>query len=95
MPPNRTVRLHSATGRWILLATILGSSMASLDATVVSVALPRIGESLHTDVAGLQWTVNGYTLTLACLVLPCGALGDRYGRRLVLVLGLVIFAASS
>ncbi|GAD83051.1 MFS transporter [Nocardia asteroides] len=95
MPPNRTVRLHSATGRWILLATILGSSMASLDATVVSVALPRIGESLHTDVAGLQWTVNGYTLTLASFILLGGSLGDRLGRRRVFVWGIVGFAITS
>ncbi|MFC4123896.1 MFS transporter [Nocardia rhizosphaerae] len=95
MPPTTTVRLKSATGRWILLATILGSSMASLDATVVSVALPRIGESLHTDVAGLQWTVNGYTLTLASFILLGGSLGDRLGRRRVFVWGIVGFALTS
>ncbi|MBC7300458.1 MAG: MFS transporter [Nocardia sp.] len=91
----KTVQLKSATGRWILLATILGSSMASLDATVVSVALPRIGESLHTDVAGLQWTVNGYTLTLASFILLGGSLGDRLGRRRVFVWGIVGFAITS
>ncbi|MFE3542002.1 MFS transporter [Nocardia sp. NPDC059177] len=95
MPATRTVRLNSATGRWILLATILGSSMASLDATVVSVALPRIGESLHTDVAGLQWTVNGYTLTLASFILLGGSLGDRLGRRRVFVWGITGFAITS
>ncbi|WP_336084571.1 MFS transporter [Nocardia sp. SSK8] len=95
MPATRTVRLNSASGRWILLATILGSSMASLDATVVSVALPRIGESLHTDVAGLQWTVNGYTLTLASFILLGGSLGDRLGRRRVFVWGIVGFALTS
>ncbi|MFD4458402.1 MFS transporter [Nocardia sp. NPDC058480] len=91
----QTVRLNSATGRWILLATILGSSMASLDATVVSVALPRIGESLHTDVAGLQWTVNGYTLTLASFILLGGSLGDRLGRRRVFIWGIIGFAITS
>ncbi|MFG1769828.1 MFS transporter [Nocardia salmonicida] len=91
----QTVRLNSASGRWILLATILGSSMASLDATVVSVALPRIGESLDTDVAGLQWTVNGYTLTLASFILLGGSLGDRLGRRRVFVWGIVGFAITS
>ncbi|QBS42216.1 MFS transporter [Nocardia sp. CS682] len=88
-------RLKSSTGRWILLATILGSSVASLDATVVNIALPRIGESLHTDVAGLQWTLNGYTLTLASFILLGGSLGDRLGRRKVFVWGTIGFAIAS
>ncbi|WP_405178903.1 MFS transporter [Nocardia sp. NBC_01377] len=88
-------RLGSAKGRWILLATILGSSVASLDATVVNIALPRIGESLDTDVAGLQWTLNGYTLTLASFILLGGSLGDRLGRRRVFVWGAVGFALAS
>ncbi|WP_431953742.1 MFS transporter [Nocardia lijiangensis] len=88
-------RLHSATGRWILLATILGSSVASLDATVVNIALPRIGESLDTDVAGLQWTLNGYTLTLASFILLGGSLGDKLGRRKVFVWGTAGFAVAS
>ncbi|WP_433523682.1 MFS transporter [Nocardia pseudovaccinii] len=88
-------RLGSATGRWILLATILGSSVASLDATVVNIALPRIGESLDTDVAGLQWTLNGYTLTLASFILLGGSLGDRLGRRKVFVWGVIGFALAS
>ncbi len=91
----RTLALNSAGGRWILLATVLGSSVASLDATVVNVALPRIGESLHTDVAGLQWTVNGYTLTLASFILLGGSLGDRLGRRRVFVWGAIGFAITS
>jgi EmrB/QacA subfamily drug resistance transporter len=88
-------RLQSGTGRWILLATILGSSVASLDATVVNIALPRIGESLDTDVAGLQWTLNGYTLTLASFILLGGSLGDKLGRRRVFVWGTVAFALAS
>ncbi|WP_280485190.1 MFS transporter [Nocardia farcinica] len=93
--PAELPRLHSATGRWILVATILGSSVASLDATVVNIALPRIGESLDTDVAGLQWTLNGYTLTLASFILLGGSLGDRLGRRRVFVWGTVGFAVTS
>ncbi len=69
--------------------------MASLDATVVNIALPRIGESLGTDVAGLQWTLNGYTLTLASFILLGGSLGDKLGRRRVFVWGTVAFAISS
>ncbi|MEV6274820.1 MFS transporter [Nocardia sp. NPDC051832] len=88
-------RLHSATGRWILLATILGSSVASLDATVVNIALPRIGEELNSGLAGLQWTLNGYTLTLAAFILLGGSLGDRLGRRKVFLWGAVGFALAS
>ncbi|MFI6009711.1 MFS transporter [Streptomyces sp. NPDC051243] len=89
------VRLASPQGRWILLTTILGSSMAMLDSTVVNVALPRIGEDLDTDLAALQWTVNAYMLTLAGLILLGGSLGDRYGRRRIFVIGVVWFAVAS
>ncbi|TQK52868.1 EmrB/QacA subfamily drug resistance transporter [Streptomyces sp. SLBN-118] len=89
------VRLSTATGRWVILTTVLGSSMALLDSTVVNVALPRIGEDLDADMAVLQWTVNAYTLTLAGLILLGGALGDRYGRRRIFVLGVVWFAIGS
>ncbi|MEU5884056.1 MFS transporter [Spirillospora sp. NPDC047279] len=89
------VRLASASGRWILLATVLGSSVAMLDATIVNVALPRLADELDADMAGLQWTVNAYTLTLAGFILLGGALGDRYGRRKVFVIGVVWFALAS
>ncbi|KKD03981.1 MFS transporter [Streptomyces sp. WM6386] len=89
------VRLSSPQGKWILLTTVLGSSMAMLDSTVVNVALPRIGEDLDADLAALQWTVNAYMLTLAGLILLGGSLGDRYGRRKVFVVGVVWFAAAS
>jgi EmrB/QacA subfamily drug resistance transporter len=81
--------------RWVLLATVLGSGIAFLDATVVNVALPTIGRELDASVAGLQWIVNGYTLTLASLMLIGGSLGDRFGRRRVFLLGIVWFAAAS
>ncbi|MER6613513.1 MFS transporter [Streptomyces xantholiticus] len=89
------IRLSSATGRWVVLTTVLGSGMALLDSTVVNVALPRIGEDLDADLAVLQWTVNAYMLTLAALILLGGALGDRYGRRRIFVLGVVWFAVGS
>ncbi|MEY9487295.1 EmrB/QacA subfamily drug resistance transporter [Streptomyces calvus] len=89
------VRLSSARGKWILLTTVLGSSMALLDSTVVNVALPRIGRDLDADLAALQWTVNAYMVTLAGLILLGGALGDRYGRRKVFVVGVLWFAAAS
>jgi EmrB/QacA subfamily drug resistance transporter len=89
------IRLSSATGRWVILTTVLGSSMALLDSTVVNVALPRIGRDLDADLAVLQWTVNAYMLTLAGLILLGGALSDRYGRRKIFVLGVVWFAVGS
>lgn len=89
------VRLASPQGKWILLTTILGSSMALLDSTVVNVALPRIGRDLGASLAELQWTVNAYMLTLAGLILLGGSLGDRFGRRKIFVLGVVWFAAAS
>ncbi|HEX2312163.1 MAG TPA: MFS transporter [Thermomonospora sp.] len=89
------VRLASAPGRWILLATVLGSGVAMLDATVVNVALPAIARDLDASMAGLQWTVNAYTLTLAGFILLGGSLGDRFGRRRVFVIGVVWFAAAS
>ncbi|MFD9320146.1 MFS transporter [Streptomyces sp. NPDC060053] len=89
------VRLASPQGKWILLTTVLGSSMALLDSTVVNVALPRIGRDLDADLAALQWTVNAYLLTLAGLILLGGSLGDHYGRRKVFVVGVVWFAVAS
>ncbi|MFE9440324.1 MFS transporter [Streptomyces sp. NPDC006602] len=89
------VRLASPQGKWILFTTVLGSSMALLDSTVVNVALPRIGRDLDADLAALQWTINAYMLTLAGLILLGGALGDRFGRRKIFVIGVVWFAAAS
>jgi EmrB/QacA subfamily drug resistance transporter len=93
--PGAGVRYGTPAGRWVLAATVLGSGMASLDATVVNVALPTIGRSLNAGVAGLQWVVSGYLLTLASLILLGGSLGDRYGRRRVFLAGVVWFSAAS
>jgi EmrB/QacA subfamily drug resistance transporter len=81
--------------RLVLVATILGSSMAFLDATVVNVALPTIEGNLHLGLAGEQWIFVGYSLALAALYLPAGALGDRYGYVKTFVWGVVGFAAAS
>ncbi|GAA4444846.1 DHA2 family efflux MFS transporter permease subunit [Phytohabitans houttuyneae] len=89
------VRYAEAAGRWVLLATVLGSGLTFLDATVVNIALPRIGEDFEAGAAALQWTVNGYTLSLAALILLGGSLGDRYGRRRVFVIGVAWFAVAS
>ncbi|TFV56247.1 DHA2 family efflux MFS transporter permease subunit [Geodermatophilus sp. DF01-2] len=93
--PDGGLRMGTPQGRWVLLATVLGSSLAMLDATVVTVALERIGTDLDAGFADLQWTVNAYTLTLASLILMGGSLGDRFGRRRVFVVGTVWFAAAS
>ncbi|MGY5044559.1 MFS transporter [Streptomyces sp. 900105755] len=89
------VRIASAQGKWILITTVLGSSMALLDSTVVNVALPRIGDDLDASLSALQWTINAYMLTLAGLILLGGSLGDQFGRRKVFVIGVVWFAAAS
>ncbi|MEU8176776.1 MFS transporter [Microbispora hainanensis] len=89
------IRLRSAPGRWVLVTTVLGSGMATLDGTVVNVALPALGRDLHAGMSGLQWTVNAYTLTMAALILLGGSLGDRLGRRKIFVIGVVWFALAS
>ncbi|KRB78096.1 MFS transporter [Nocardioides sp. Root190] len=93
--PPADLQMGSAAGRWVLLATVLGSGLAMLDATVVNVALGRIGEDLDAGFAGLQWTINAYTLSLAALILLGGSLGDRFGRRRVFLVGVVWFAVAS
>jgi EmrB/QacA subfamily drug resistance transporter len=87
--------LSSGPGRWVLLATVLGSAIASIDATVVGIALPAIGRDFHASLGALQWVVTGYTLTLAGLLLLAGALGDKYGRKRVFVIGVTWFAIAS
>ena len=87
--------LRSARGRIALTATVAASAMASLDATVVNVALPHIGADLHASVSQLQWVLTGYLVSLASLILLGGALGDRFGRRKVFLIGVVWFAAAS
>jgi EmrB/QacA subfamily drug resistance transporter len=89
------MRYGTAPGRWIIAATVLGSGMASIDATVVGIALPSIGRDLHTSLSELQWVVSGYMLTLAALLLPSGALGDQFGRRRIFNLGVVWFTITS
>jgi EmrB/QacA subfamily drug resistance transporter len=89
------VRFGTARGRWVIFAAILGSGIAFLDSTVVNVALPKIGEDLGGGLSGLQWTLDGYLLTLSALLLLGGALGDEYGRRRMFVLGLLAFTGAS
>ncbi|HWR34353.1 MAG TPA: MFS transporter [Clostridia bacterium] len=80
---------------WTLAATILGSSMAFIDSTVVNVALPALQDSFNTTVVGVQWVVESYGLFLGALILVGGSLGDLFGRRRTFVVGVAIFAVAS
>src|SRR5438094_3388065 len=81
--------------KWVLAVTILGSSMAFIDTTVVNVALPALQSSLHATVVDVQWVVESYGLFLSALILVGGALGDSIGRRAMFLLGVGVFAAAS
>jgi EmrB/QacA subfamily drug resistance transporter len=81
--------------QWILAATILASSMAFIDSTVVNVALPAIQASFHATVVDVQWVVEAYGLFLAALILVGGSLGDLFGRRKIFLIGIAIFAVAS
>jgi EmrB/QacA subfamily drug resistance transporter len=85
----------SSTQRWTLVAAILGSTVVFLDATVVNVALPAIAEDLDAGLAGQQWVVEAYLLALVALLLVGGSLGDKFGRKLMFVTGLIGFGATS
>jgi EmrB/QacA subfamily drug resistance transporter len=90
-----TVVQRAGCERWILAATILASSMAFIDGTVVNVALPALQTSFHATVAGAQWVVESYGLFLSALILVGGSLGDSLGRRRIFIVGVVIFAIAS
>ncbi|MDB4889626.1 MAG: major facilitator superfamily 1 [Gemmatimonadetes bacterium] len=89
------MKLASAQGRWVVAGAVLGSGAVFLEGTVVSVALPSIARDLHLGIAGLQWVMNAYLLTLSALMLLGGALGDRHGRSRVFTLGALGFATAS
>jgi len=92
---NADAPCAAQAGLWILVATILGSSVAFIDGTVVNVALPALQASLHASVVDVQWVVESYGLFLAALILVGGSLGDLFGRRLIFLIGVGIFAAAS
>lgn len=94
-PHGRALSVRSRSGRWILATTVLGSGMAFLDTTVVTVALPAIGRDLGGNLALLQWVLAAYLLTLGALVLSGGALGDLLGRGRVFAVGAAAFGATS
>lgn len=92
---DRPVALRTARGVGLMAVCVLASGMTNIDATVTSIALPAIGQDLGASLAELQWTVTGYTLTLASFILLGGSAGDRFGRRRVLSVGVAGFAAAS
>jgi EmrB/QacA subfamily drug resistance transporter len=94
MPPS-TSRPAPSSPAWILAATILGSSMAFVDGTVVNVALPALQSSLQATIVDVQWVVEAYGLFLAALLLIGGAMGDAVGRRKIFLIGTVVFTAAS
>jgi EmrB/QacA subfamily drug resistance transporter len=88
-------RCRDESRPWVLAATILGSSMAFIDMTVVNVALPSLQSNLHATVVDIQWVIESYGLFLSALILVGGALGDSVGRRITFLAGIVVFAAAS
>jgi len=91
----KLVSSQSHTGTWVLVATILGSSMAFIDGTVVNVALPVLQTSLNATATDVQWVVEAYSLFLASLILVGGSLGDHFGRRRIFAIGILLFTVAS
>src|ERR1700721_4188075 len=82
--------------QWVVLAVCCSSLfITGVDVTIVNVALPSIQHSLHASVSGLQWTLDAYTLVIACLLMLSGSLADRFGRRRVFQIGLSLFSLGS
>ena len=88
---NPCVEASPRYGAWVIAATILASSMAFIDGTVVNVALPALQSALGATISEVQWVVEAYALLLAALILTGGALGDLYGRRKVFAGGVALF----
>src|SRR5436853_386816 len=94
-PMRDTLGQATGTQRWVLAATVLASSMAFIDGSAVNVAFPALQADLSASGIDLLWIVNAYALFLTSLLLLGGALGDRYGRRRILIVGLIVFAGAS
>ncbi len=92
---SAAIPCSKSSGRWILGATILGSSMAFIDGTVVNIALPALQQALNASVVDVQWVIEAYSLLLSALLLAGGSLGDQFGRRRIFILGIALFALAS
>src|SRR4051812_47581227 len=100
--PNQEIRVHGRSGdrraphkTWTVVLASLGVFMTALDTLVVTTSLPVLRVDLHASLQSLEWTVNAYNLAFACLLLTGAALGDRFGRRRMYVIGLFLFTAAS
>lgn len=91
----KSIALHTPAGRWILAGTILATGMAFLDGTIIFLVLPTLQHVFAASINSIQWVVNSYMLLLASLLMVGGALGDRFGRRRIYALGIVIFMIAS
>lgn len=94
-PPTTGDEVASGQRRWVLTAAIVGTTLVFLDSSTVNVALPALQDAFDTSVVGVQWVVNAYMLFLSSLMLLGGALGDRFGRRRIFAIGVVVFAVAS
>src|ERR1700679_871692 len=92
---NKSALLSPTRVAWVVAAASFGFVVVQLDVTIVNVALPAIGKDLHSDVAGLQWVVDAYSLTFAALLLSAGVIGDRLGARGAYLAGFGLFALAS
>src|SRR5579863_6665560 len=92
---SSTQRRPRAAGAMVLVASLLGFFMLSLDSTAVNVALPGIERTLGGSTAGLQWVIDAYTLMFAALLISAGAVSDRVGAKRLFAIGLAAFMASS
>src|SRR5256884_645604 len=90
-----TASCPKPSGRWVLAATTLASSMAFIDGTVVNVALPALQTNLNATIVDVQWVIEAYSLLLAALLLVGGSVGDHFGRRRVFLVGVALFAFAS
>src|ERR1700749_3116162 len=90
-----TVSLSSPAGKWVMVSTILASSMAFIDGTALNVVLPALQKSLNASGTDLFWILNAYLLMLASLILIGGSLGDKLGRKKIFMLGIFIFIGGS
>src|SRR5215475_15602029 len=95
MPPAGTNTLDKRQALLVLICTSAPSFMLQLDANIVSVSLPAIAHSLNASFAGIEWVITAYMLSFASLLMPAGALADRFGRKLMLIIGLTVFTVAS
>jgi MFS family permease len=93
--PSAIFPVSTKVGRWVLLATILGSSMAFIDSTAMNVVIPVLQSELNATIPQVQWIIEAYALFMSSLMLLGGSLGDKFGRKRIFALGIVVFTGAS